>query len=150
MGPCLMARAKRQRPFATVGCRSFGPTSSRWDFTTNLGHQTSVIDKVAGGDIPLTTAAGSTGLVLAAGRKIGEIYGYKALTSITQLRSDGKTPFIDPADQSNYEIVNGRTVNKITKAIYFSDEAVSLGDPNPKLTSSFINSFSWKNMVTPD
>ncbi len=24
-----------------------------WDFTTNLGHQTSVIDKVTGGDIPL-------------------------------------------------------------------------------------------------
>ena len=119
-----------------------------WDFTTNLGHQTSVIDKVAGGDIPLTTAAGSTGLVLAAGRKIGEIYGYKALTSVTQLRGDGKTPFIDPANQANYEIVNGRVVNKITKAIFFSDEAESLGDPNPKLTSSFINTLTWKNTIS--
>ncbi|GAC1418172.1 MAG: SusC/RagA family TonB-linked outer membrane protein [Flavisolibacter sp.] len=120
----------------------------RWDFTANFGHQTSIIDKVAGGDIPLTTSAGSTGLVLAAGRKIGEIYGYHALTSVTQLRADGKTPFIDPANQANYEIVLGRVVNKTTKAIFFSDEASSLGDPNPKLTSSFTNSFSWKNTIS--
>ena len=119
-----------------------------WDFTTNLGHQTSMIDKVAGGDIPLTTSAGSSSLILAAGRKIGEIYGYKALTSVTQVREDGKTPFIDAANQSKYEIVEGRVVNKTTKAIFFSDEAVSLGDPNPKLTSSFINSLSWKNTIS--
>jgi len=118
-----------------------------WDFTTNLGHQTSIIDRVDGGDIPLTTAAGSTGLVLAAGRKIGEIYGYKMLTSVNQLRADGKTPFIDPADQGNYEIVNGHVVNKITKAIFFSDEATSMGDPNPKLTASFINTVTWKNTI---
>jgi len=119
-----------------------------WDFTTNLGHQTSTIDKVTGGDIPLTSNAGSTSLVLAAGRKIGEIYGYKALTSVSQLRADGKTPFIVPGSQSGYEIVEGRVVNKTTKAIFFSDEAESLGDPNPTLTASFINTLSWKNIVT--
>jgi len=119
-----------------------------WDFTTNIGHQTSIIDKVTGGDIPLLSYAGSSGLVLAAGRKIGEIYGYKALTSVSELRSDGKTPFIDPANQGDYEIVDGRVVNKTTKAIFFSDEAQSLGDPNPKLTTSFINSFTYKGYVT--
>lgn len=119
-----------------------------WDFTANFGHQTSIIESVAGGDIPLTTAAGSTGLVLAAGRKIGEIYGYHALTSVGQLRADGKTPFIPVSDQGNYEIVDGRVVNKSTKAIFFSDEAASLGDPNPKLTSSFINTFTWKNTIS--
>lgn len=118
-----------------------------WDITANFGHQSSIIESVAGGDIPLTTAAGSTGLVLAAGRKIGEIYGYKALTSITQTRSD-KTPFIAEADQGNYEIVDGRVVNKTTKAIFFSDEAESLGDPNPKLTSSFISTLTWKGAVS--
>jgi TonB-linked SusC/RagA family outer membrane protein len=118
-----------------------------WDFTFNTGHQTSTIDKVTGGDIPLTSFAGSTGLVLTAGRKIGEIYGYKALTSVGQLRAD-KTPFIPVANQGNYEIVNGRVVNKNTKAIFFSDEAESLGDPNPKLTSSFINSVTWKNTIS--
>ena len=118
-----------------------------WDFTANFGHQNSRIVSVAGGDIPLTTAAGSTGLVLAAGRKIGEIYGYKALTSISQQRAN-KTPFIPSANQGNYEVVNGRVVNKNTKAIFFSDEAESLGDPNPKLTASFINSLNWKNTIS--
>ena len=118
-----------------------------WDLTANFGHQTSIITHVEGGDIPLTTAAGSTGLVLAEGRKIGEIYGYKALTSVGQLRAD-KTPFIPVVDQGNYEIVDGRVVNKTTKAIFFSDEAESLGDPNPKLTASFINSLTWKNTIS--
>jgi TonB-linked SusC/RagA family outer membrane protein len=119
-----------------------------WDFTTNWGHQVSTIDKVEGGDIPLTSYAGSTSLALVAGRKIGEIYGYKALTSIGQLRADGKTPFIDPAKQAGYEIVNGRVVNTATKAIYFSDEATSFGDPNPTFTSSFINNFTFKQAIT--
>lgn len=118
-----------------------------WDVTVNIGHQSSVIDNVTGGDIPLTSGAGSTGLILTAGRKIGEIYGYKALTNIGQVRSDGKTPFIATADQGNYEIVNGRVVNKITKSIYFSDEATSFGDPNPTLTSSFISNLSWKGII---
>ncbi|MFM7839207.1 MAG: TonB-dependent receptor plug domain-containing protein, partial [Chitinophagaceae bacterium] len=119
-----------------------------WDLTTNFSHMSTVIDNVVGGDIPLTSYAGSTGLVLSAGRKIGEIYGYKALTSVNQLRADGKTPFIDPSAQGNYELVNGRVVNKNTKAIFFSDEAESLGDPNPKFISSFINNLTYKNTVT--
>lgn len=118
-----------------------------WDVTINIGHQSSIIDNVTGGDIPLTSGAGSTGLVLTAGRKIGEIYGYKALTSVTQLRSD-KTPFIPADQQANYEIVNGRVVNKTTKGIFFSDEATSFGDPNPTLTSSFISNLSWKGIVS--
>ena len=119
-----------------------------WDLTTNLSNQTSKIDRVEGGDIPLTSFAGSTGLVLAAGRKIGEIYGYKALTKVDQLRADGTTPFIASADQKNYEIVEGRVVNKLTKAIFFSDEAQSLGDPNPSLMASFINNLNYKGIVT--
>ncbi|MEI6086400.1 MAG: SusC/RagA family TonB-linked outer membrane protein [Bacteroidota bacterium] len=120
----------------------------QWDLTTNFSHQTSTIDDVVGGDIPLTGYAGSTGLVLAAGRKIGEIYGYHALTAVDQLRADGVTPFIPKANQSNYEIVLGRVVNKNTKAIFFSDEAATLGDPNPTLTSSFTNTFTYKNFIT--
>ncbi len=120
----------------------------QWDVTTNFSHQTSTIDKVVGGDIPLTSSAGSTGLVLAAGRKIGEIYGYHALTAVDQVRADGVTPFIAKANQSNYEIVQGRVVNKNTKAIFFSDEAASLGDPNPTLTSSITNTFTYKNFIT--
>lgn len=135
---------------ASINIPVYSSRTLTWDFTTNFGHQTSVIDDVKGGNIPLTTAAttGSTSLVLAAGRKIGEIFGYKAITSVDQTRKDGKTPFIDPANRGNYEIVDGRVVNKITKAIFFSDEAESLGDPNPRLTSSFTNSLTWKGTVT--
>ena len=118
-----------------------------WDFTTNWGHQVSTIDKVEGGDIPLLSYAGSTGLALAAGRKIGELYGYKALTSVSQKRADGSL-FIAAADQSKYEIVQGRVVNTASKSIFFSDEATSLGDPNPTFTSSFINNFTFKQAIT--
>ena len=60
------------------------------------------------------------------------------------MRADGKTPFLSPDMQGNYEIVEGRVVSKITKAIYFSDEATVIGDPNPKFNMSFINGFSYK------
>jgi TonB-linked SusC/RagA family outer membrane protein len=123
-----------------------------WDFTANFGHQTSTITHVAGGDIPVATSASEGGssaaLVLSAGRKIGEIYGYKALTSVGELRADGKTPFIDPTQQANYSIVNGRVVNNIRKTMTFSDEYTSFGDANPTLTSSYINSFNYKGYLT--
>jgi TonB-dependent starch-binding outer membrane protein SusC len=54
-----------------------------WDFTTNWGHQVSTITSIAGGaDIVLTSAAGSTSLVLHPGAVIGQINGYKAFTSL--------------------------------------------------------------------
>lgn len=117
-----------------------------WNLTANVGHQESLITKVNGGDIPLISGAGSSGLILTPGAKIGQIYGYRALTNIAQNRADG-TPFIEPASQKDYEIVNGRVVNKLTKAIYFSDEASSLGDPNPDFTASFINGFAYKDFL---
>ncbi|MFX7621222.1 hypothetical protein ABTJ52_23140, partial [Acinetobacter baumannii] len=43
---------------------------------------------------------------------------------------------------------NGRVVNSTTKAIFFSDEASSFGDPNPTLTSSFINSLTYKGFLS--
>ncbi len=118
-----------------------------WDFTANFGHQNSVFDKVQGGVIQLTSFAGSTGLAIVEGRRIGEIFGYKALTNVGQLRAD-KTPFIAAADQSKYEIVEGRVVHKLTKSIFFSDEAESFGNPNPTLVSSFINTLNWKGIIT--
>ena len=120
-----------------------------WDFTANFGHQTSIIDNIVGGDIPLTTGAGSSSEVLRAGTKIGQIYGYKMLTSVNQLRADGKTPFIPTANQGDYSIASsGYVVNNKSKWLYISDEPTVLGDPNPKLTSSFINSVSYKGFIT--
>ncbi len=120
-----------------------------WDFTANFGHQSSMINSIVGGDIPLTSNAGSSTEVLRAGTKIGQIYGLKVLTSVNQLRADGKTPFIPVADQGNYSIASsGYVVNNQSKWLFISDEPTALGDPNPKLTSSFINSITYKGFIS--
>jgi len=116
-----------------------------WNFTTNFSNETSRIDKINGPPIILTSAAGSTQEVLIAGQKIGQIYGYKALTSLDQKNQAG-VPYINAADYGNYEIVNGRVVNKTTKGVQFTNEVYALGDPNPKFNMSFINSFNYKNL----
>src|SRR5260221_1932379 len=120
-----------------------------WDFTTNFGHQTSMIDKIHGGqDIILTSNAGSTGEALSQGHKIGQIYGYKTLRNTSQTYQDGKTPYISAADAGKYQVVNGTLVDTATKGIMFTGEIYSLGDVNPKFNASFINSFTYKDFLT--
>lgn len=119
-----------------------------WGFTTNFGKQSSKIDNISGGaDIILTSSAGSTSLTLTPGQKIGQIYGFKALTSLDQTKADG-TRYIAASDEGLYEIVNGRVVNKETKGIQFTEDTHPLGDPNPKFNSSFINTLTYKNFLT--
>ncbi len=120
----------------------------KWDFTTNVGHQLSKIDAIAGGaDIILTSSAGSTALVLTPGQPIGQIYGYKALTSLDYTRKDG-TRYIAEGDAANYTLVDGRVVNKATKGIQFTDETYPLMNPNPKFNASFINGVTFKDFLT--
>jgi TonB-linked SusC/RagA family outer membrane protein len=116
-----------------------------WNFTTNFSKQTTTITSTNGPPIILPTAAGSTQLTLAAGQKIGQIFGNKALTSLNETNSVG-VPYILPADYSKYTIVNGRVVNIATKGIQFASEATSFGDPNPKFNASFINNFTYKSL----
>ncbi|MBN8822183.1 MULTISPECIES: SusC/RagA family TonB-linked outer membrane protein [unclassified Spirosoma] len=121
----------------------------KWDLTTNFGHQLSKIDAISGGaDIILTTSAGSTALVLTPGQPIGQVYGYKALTSLDYLRQDGKTRYIQPGNESQYTIVDGRVVNKTTYQMQFTDETYPLMNPNPKFNMSFINGVSFKDFLT--
>jgi TonB-dependent starch-binding outer membrane protein SusC len=86
-------------------------------------------------------------MTLSPGVKIGQIYGYKALTSIDQLRPDG-TRYIAEANVGNYEIVDGRVVNIITKAMQWEQTATPFGDPNPAFNMSFINNLRYKNFLT--
>lgn len=119
-----------------------------WDFTTNFSRQTSKIDRINGGaDIILTSAAGSTALVLTAGQKIGQIYGYKALTSVNATTKNG-TKYITEQDAGKYQLVNGHLVDTATRGIQFSSEAYPLGDPNPKFNASFISGFGIKDFLT--
>jgi TonB-linked SusC/RagA family outer membrane protein len=117
-----------------------------WNFTTNFSHETTTITSIKGPPIILTTAAGSTLESLVAGQKIGQIYGYKALTSVSEKNNEG-LPYILPANYSQYTIVNGRVVNIATKAIQFANEVSSIGDPNPKFNASFINNFNYKRLT---
>lgn len=132
---------------ASLNFEGYHSSDFNWNFTANFSNQTSTITSINGPPIILTSSAGSTSLVLNAGDKIGQIYGYKALTSLTETNQEG-VPYIKPADYGNYEIVDGRVVNKTTKGIQFTNEAYSFGDPNPKFNMSFINSFSYKNFIT--
>ncbi|MGC3948461.1 MAG: SusC/RagA family TonB-linked outer membrane protein [Chryseolinea sp.] len=119
----------------------------KWDLTTNFGKQISKIDAIEGGnDIILTSGAGDASLVLSPGAVIGQIYGYKALTSVDAVRTDGSS-YIDPANYGFYEIVSGRLVDKRTYQIQFADEKTLLGNPNPKFNMSFINNLNYRDFA---
>lgn len=121
----------------------------KWDLTTNWGSQLSQIDAIAGGaEIILTSGAGDASLVLAPGQIIGQVYGYKALTSADDVRTDGRPYITNQAEKANYEVVDGRLVDKRTYQIQFADEKVLLGHPNPKVFSSFISNLSYKDFMT--
>ncbi|WP_375445053.1 SusC/RagA family TonB-linked outer membrane protein [uncultured Fibrella sp.] len=120
----------------------------RWDFKANFGHQISKIDAISGGaDIILTSSAGSTALVLTPGQPIGQVYGYKALTSLDYVNQSG-VRYISEADKANYTIVDGRVVSKLTYQPQFTNETYPLMNPNPVFNASFINGVTFKNYLT--
>jgi TonB-linked SusC/RagA family outer membrane protein len=125
----------------------FKSANFTWDFTTNFGHQISVLDKIQGENEILLTSAGGTAQALTPGTKIGQISGYKALTSVTQNDQEGQ-PIIPKSDYGNYVIVNGRVVDTAGKNIVFTPETYPIGDGNPKFNASFINGFSYKGFIT--
>ena len=119
-----------------------------WDFTTNFGHQTSMIDRITGGaDIPLTSNAGSTQVSLVQGQKIGQIYAYKTLRSLNDTYKDG-SKYIATGDAGKYAVVNGTLIDTATKGIQFTGETYPVGDPNPKFNASFINDITYKDFLT--
>ncbi len=120
-----------------------------WDFTTNFSKQTSKITRVTGADVVVTSAAGSSGITLKAGEKIGQLFGFLILKSLDQLDPITGLPFIAKADQVNYEVAsNGYLVNKATKRPVNSPGQYAFGDPNPKFNMSFINNFGYKGIVS--
>lgn len=120
-----------------------------WDFTTNFGRQTSKINSVKGNaEITVTSSAGSTNYVLKAGQKIGQLFGFVAIRDLNQILPDGSAA-ISEANKALYEVAsNGYVVNKTTKQPLFSTKQYSFGDPNPTFTSSFINTVSFRDIVT--
>jgi TonB-dependent starch-binding outer membrane protein SusC len=120
-----------------------------WNFTTNFGHATSRILSTDGPPVVLTASAGSTGYVLQAGEKVGQLFGYYTIHSVNQVDKTTGQPFIDKGDQSSYSVAsNGIVVNTATKAPYVTPNLYSFGDPNPKFNVSFINEFAYKGFLT--
>ena len=119
-----------------------------WDFTALFGQQKSVIDHIEGdAEIPLTSGAGSTSLVLKGGQPIGQIAGYLTFRDFNVTRQDG-TLYIPKADQGKYAFVNGTLIDTATRGIIFTDYKANIGNANPKFNMSFINNITWRNFIT--
>lgn len=134
---------------ASLNAQVYKDADWTWNFTMNFGKQSSEITAVRGGaEVVLTSAAGSTGYILKAGEKIGQLYGYYGIHSLDATLPDG-TVAIPEADRSKYTLAsNGWVVNKTTKAPFFSANRYALGDPNPDFTASFITDLAYKGIVT--
>lgn len=126
-----------------------------WDLTTNYGTQVSKIDAITGGaTIPLTSSAGSTNVVLVAGKPIGQIYAYPVVRSLDQKRTDGTAYFTDAMKSSGRYVVvtdpvygGNVVVDTATKGAMIGSEQLPLGDPSPKFTMSFINNITYKDFI---
>ena len=95
-------------------------------------------------EVIILSSAGSTNYVLKAGDKVGQLYGYRMLHSVTDKDEAGNF-YIPQAEQENYTVAsNGYVVSKTTKQPYMSAGKYSFGDPNPKFNLSFINDLSYK------
>ena len=118
----------------------------KWDFTANYGTQKSwLVSTSDGRDIPLVWANAAT-YTLRPGEQIGTIYGYKALTSIDQKNPAGDF-YIDQTEAANYELVDGRVVNKESKTVQFTPDKYFIGNTTPKFNMAFINNFTFKSYL---
>lgn len=132
---------------ASIQADIFKNNHWNWDFTMNVSKGSSEITSVRGSEVVVTSDAGSTGYVLRAGEKIGQLFGYLAIHSVDAILPDG-TPAIPEDKRSNYVVAsNGWVVNKTTKAPFFSSKKYSFGDPNPDFSVSFINNLTFKDFL---
>lgn len=134
---------------ASLNLNVLSKRNFNWDMITNFSNQTSEITSIKGPDVVVLSSAGSTGLTLKAGQKIGQLFGFLMLRSVDQADPLTGQPFIPKANQSQYEVAsNGYVVNSATKQPVVSPKQYSFGDPNPKFNMSFINNFSYKGFLT--
>jgi TonB-linked SusC/RagA family outer membrane protein len=133
----------------SLDATAYNSSDLRWNATVNYGKQTSEILSIRGDqEVIILSSAGSTNYVLKAGDKIGQLYGFKMLHSVTERDANGNF-LIPEAQQVNYTVAsNGYVVSKSTKQPYLTANKYSFGDPNPKFNLSFINDFSYKSFLT--
>jgi len=91
-------------------------------------------------NIPVTSSI----FTLTPGQELGTIMTQSPLHSITQVNPATGAPYIAPANDGNYVMVNGNVVNKTTYAVQLTStsDLGNQGNVNPNFTSSFINRFT--------
>jgi TonB-linked SusC/RagA family outer membrane protein len=120
-----------------------------WNFTLNFSKQTSQISFVKDKPVVLTSNAGSTGYVLKAGEKVGQLYGYMMLNSVNQINPATGQPYIDAANQANFSVASNGWVVYSNAALpnfkqpYVTPTQFSFGDPNPAFNTAFINELNY-------
>lgn len=139
---------------ASLNINAYSSKKLNWNFTTLFGKQTSEISFVKDKPVVLTSNAGSSGYVLEAGKKVGQLYGYMLLNAVDQVNPVTGQPFIPVADQKYFSVAsNGWVVYSDPtrpnyKQPYVTPNQFSFGDPNPKFNMSFINDLSYDGWVT--
>ena len=138
---------------ASLNLNMYSGKDLTWDFITNYSQQTSEISSVKGPPVVLLSSAGSVGITLVQGYKIGQFFGFKMMKSLDELDPTTGVAFIPESKRSLYEVVHSKVggdwvVDKATKQAVALPGQSSLGDPNPKFNMSFINNLNYKNIVT--
>lgn len=126
----------------------------KWNFTFNLSRQSSEISFVKDKPVVLLSNAGSSGYVLEAGKKIGQLFGYFMLHAVDEINPHTGDYYIPKAQQvdfavaSNGWVVYSNPAKPNYKQPYVTPDQYSFGDPNPKFNASFINEVTFSNWLT--
>ncbi len=134
---------------ASLNVAMFNSKNITWNFTSNFAKQKSIVESVNGNaEIIKISAAGSSTYIIKAGEKIGQLYGFLFLNSVTATDPNGAF-YIPSANHGLYEVAsNGYVVDKATKQPYATPSKYAMGDPNPKFNMAFINDFTFKKYLT--
>jgi TonB-linked SusC/RagA family outer membrane protein len=138
---------------AQLNITAYSSKKLNWNFTTNFSKQSSEITFVKDKPVVLISNAGSSGYVLEAGKKIGQLFGYLMLHSVDQANPVTGDPFIPKGEQSKYIVAsNGWVVYNDPTSVNYKQPYVttgqfSFGDPNPKFNLTFINDLNYDGWI---
>jgi len=137
----------------SLNTQAYTSKNLRWNFTVNFSRQTSEISFVKDKPVVLISNAGSSGYVLEAGKKIGQLFGYLMLHAVDEINPATGDYYIPKAQQTDFAVAsNGWVVYSNPakpnyKQPYVTPDQYSFGDPNPKFNMSFINEVNISNWI---
>lgn len=138
---------------ASLNTSVYSSKKLNWNFTANFGKQSSEITFVKDKPVVILSNAGSSGYVLEAGKKVGQLFGYLMLHSVDQIDPATGQSYIPKADQADFAVAsNGWVVYSNPskpnyKQPYVTPGQYSFGDPNPKFNMAFINDVTYDGWI---